>query len=58
MRSFSWGGGGGGRFSDRMGGMVWMGATLTIGSSKSTVGGVNFGTLGRGVLLGFFLLRP
>ena len=56
MRSFSWGGGG--RFFDRTGGMVWTGATLTIGLSKSTVEGVNFGTLGRGFLLGFCFLRP
>ena len=34
------------------------GCQLTIGSSKSTVGGVNFGTLGRGALLGLCFLRP
>ena len=35
-----------------------MGTTLTIKSSKSIVRGVNFGILGRRVLLGFCFLRP
>ena len=41
-----------------MGGIVWMGTMLIIGSSKSTVGEVNFGTFGRGFLLGFCFLEP
>ena len=35
-----------------------MGTTLITGSSKSTAGEVNFGTFGRGFLLGFGFLEP
>ena len=37
---------------------VWTGSTSTEGSSRFTVGGVNLGTLGIGVLTGFCFLAP
>ena len=40
-----------------MGGIVWMGTTLTTGLSRSTFG-VNFGTSGREALPDFCFLGP
>ena len=40
-----------------MGGIVWMGTTLTTGLSRSTFG-VNFGTSRREALPDFFFLGP
>ena len=38
--------------------MVWRGTKFTDGSSRSTIGGVNFGTLRKRVLPDFCFLEP